>query len=266
MSAPIRRALRLATLASLTSSWMPFYLASKRLARARGSETPVHNAWVRTWARTMLRTFGVHTSLEGPIAPAAGGRLVVANHRSAIDIVLLQSLFGGHLISRGDLSRWPLIGPAARAVGTLFLDRQNARSGASTLRALEGWLAEGRTVILFPEGTTFVGDEVRPFHAASFVAAARAGAEIVPVGIAYESGSEAGFVGEAFGTHLMRVSAARAIRLGVTVGAPLAAPPRNAAQAFAQAARETVQQLVERSRARVDHESAASAAAARCLR
>lgn len=256
MSAPlrtIRRTARLATLAGITSTLMPFYLLNKRIARARGTESSMHNAWVRSWAKTMLRTFQVEALREGNVPQSTGaGRLVVSNHRSAIDIVLMQSLFGGHLVSRGDLSGWPLIGPAARAVGTIFLDRSSARSGAATLRTLEGWLADGRTVILFPEGTTFTGDEVRPFHAASFVAAARAKAEIVPVGVAYETNGDAGFVGETFGAHLLRVSAAARIRLGVTVGAPLAAPARADAAAFAREARSIVQSLVDRSRVRVD--------------
>lgn len=256
MSLPLRtarRTIRLATLTGLTSSLMPLYLASKRLARARGEESSTHNAWVRSWARTMLRTFGVRVSREGELPPSTGsGRLVVANHRSAIDIVLMQSLFGGHLVSRGDLSGWPLIGPAARAVGTIFLDRTNARSGAATLRIVEQWLREGRTVILFPEGTTFVGDEVRTFHAASFVAAARAKAEIVPVGVAYETGGEASFVGETFGAHLLRVSAAPRIRLAVTIGEPIPPPTRAAAHAFARDTQHVVQGLVDRSRARID--------------
>ena len=56
----------------------------------------------------------------------------------------------------------------------------------------------GQTVIVFPEGTTFAGDEVRPFHAGAFVAALRTGAEIVPVGLAYQRGSGAAFVDESF--------------------------------------------------------------------
>lgn len=251
--ASVRRAARLGALAGLTSTLMPFYLAGKARARARGTESAMHNAWVRRWARTMLRAFGVHVQRAGhATGNAERGRLVVCNHRSAIDIVLLQSLFGGHLVSRGDLSGWPLIGPAARAVGTIFLDRTSARSGAATLRIVEKWLREGRTVILFPEGTTFIGDEVRPFHAASFVAAARAQAEVVPVGVAYATDGDASFVGESFGTHLLRVSAAPTIHLAVTVGTPAIPPPARAeAAAFARSMRDQVQTLVDQSRARV---------------
>lgn len=257
MSHPLahaRRAARLAALTGLTTGLMPFYLAQKRLARARGTESSMHNAWVRSWARIMLRAFGVEVLHAGhPTHDSALGRLIVCNHRSAIDIVLMQSLFGGHLVSRGDVSGWPLIGPAARAVGTIFLDRQSARSRAATLRVIEEWLRDARTVILFPEGTTFVGDEVRPFHSAAFLAAARAGVEIVPVGVAYQSGSEASFVGESFGSHLLRVSAASHIRLAVTVGAPTSPPTaRSELAAFAQSLRAGVQLLVDESRARVD--------------
>src|SRR6478609_5701447 len=88
-------------------------------------------------------------------------------------------------VSRADLAGWPVIGLAARRVGTLFVDRSDKRSGAAVINAMITGLESGRGVMVYPEGTTFAGDEVRPFRAGAFLAAQRAGAEIVPVGIAY---------------------------------------------------------------------------------
>ena len=66
--------------------------------------------------------------------------------------------------------------------------------------------ARARGVMVYPEGTTFAGDEVRPFRAGAFLAAQRTGAEIVPVGIAY-GGQSASFVDEPFAAHYRRMSA-----------------------------------------------------------
>ena len=132
----------------------------------------VRERWVARVVRrpaSPLRSARAITSGTAP--PQGRGHLVVANHRSTADILVLLRAFGGHMVSRADLARWPLVGVAARAVGTVFVDRANAASGANAVRAIRDRLAEGHTVIVFPEGTTFPDDEVRPFHAGAFVAA-----------------------------------------------------------------------------------------------
>jgi 1-acyl-sn-glycerol-3-phosphate acyltransferase len=136
---------------------------------------------------------------------------------------VLLATFGGTMVSRADLARWPLVGAAARAVGTVFVDRASAKSGAATIRAIQKHLASGRTIALFPEGTTFDGDEVRPFHGGAFVAAARAEAEILPVGLAYPKGSGAAFVDETFPEHLARLAASDDTRIALAVGDPFVA-------------------------------------------
>ena len=124
------------------------------------------------------------------------------------------------MVSREDLSGWPILGAAASAVGTIFVDRADAMSGATTIRAMRSALRDGDTVCLFPEGTTFEGDVVRPFHAGAFIAALRTGAEIVPVGFAYERDSGAAFVGETFLEHLERMAGAAPTRVVAKIGEP----------------------------------------------
>jgi 1-acyl-sn-glycerol-3-phosphate acyltransferase len=187
---------------------------------------------------------------DGPVAvarplPSPGrGMLVVANHRSAIDIAVLLLLFDGHMLSRADLARWPLIGAGATLFGTVFVDRVSETSRAGAVRTMRKLLAAGRTVMVFPEGTTHAGDEVRPFHAGAFLAARGLDVDVVPVGLAYEPGAE--YVQPTFVAHLGAVAARPRTRLAAAVGAPLRpADPRSTAEH----ARAAVQALVRRSRA-----------------
>jgi 1-acyl-sn-glycerol-3-phosphate acyltransferase len=108
--------------------------------------------------------------------------------------------------------------------------------------------------MVFPEGTTFAGDEVRPFHAGAFVAAARANAEVIPVGLAYATGSEAAFVNETFVAHLGRVAAAEPSDLAVCVGEPIVAAGAKAAD-VRDAAHAAVQRLVDEARTHVDEDA-----------
>jgi 1-acyl-sn-glycerol-3-phosphate acyltransferase len=114
-------------------------------------------------------------------------------------------------------------------------------------------------VIVFPEGTTFPDDEVRPFRAGAFVAALRSGADVVPVGLAYAHGSGAAFVNESFPAHLARVAAAKPSRVAVCVGQPIAIGEKARAAPVRDAAQAEVQRLVLEARRVVDGASCAPA-------
>jgi 1-acyl-sn-glycerol-3-phosphate acyltransferase len=247
----LRRATRIAGFGVLTGAMLPAFVARQRLAR-EDERDGVRRRWVGAWSGALLGMFGVRAVVQGELpAPDGGGLLVVSNHRSTADILLLLRAFGGHMVSRADLAGWPLVGPAARAVGTLFVDRSNAASGATAVRTIRTRLVAGSTVIVFPEGTTFPDDEVRPFHAGAFVAAARSYARVVPVGIAYQRGSGAAFVNESFTAHLARMAAAAPSRVGVCIGEPIAAARAKASE-LRDGAHLEVQRLVNAARERVE--------------
>jgi lyso-ornithine lipid O-acyltransferase len=248
-----RRAARIAGFGALTTAMLPGLLAHERLT-PQAQREDVRRRWVRTWADSLLRIFGVRAIVRNDAegrAVSERGRLVVANHRSTADVLLLLRTFGGRMVSRADLAGWPLVGMAARAAGTLFVDRASAASGATAVRTIRSRLMAGDTVIVFPEGTTFPDDEVRPFHTGAFVAAARSAADIVAVGLAYQTGSGAAFVGETFPAHLARMAAASPSRVALCVGAPVATGSSKASS-LRDAAHAEVQRLVLEARAIVD--------------
>lgn len=181
----------------------------------------------------------------GPI-----GRVFVANHRSGMDIPLLFTLAETRVISRHDIADWPLLGSSAASIGTLFVDRTSRRSGAKVLREIDKTLKRGEGVAMFPEGTAHVGDEVQEFQPGAFNAALRAGAEIIPFGIAY-SDHVAYFDGQPFLKHMTRIACHRGLRIAIEVGEPLNFDEHSAAE-VKDLARERVQELVNRARARLE--------------
>ena len=247
----LRRAGRIAGFGALTGAMLPGFLAHERLSPAADRDH-VRERWVATWCGALLRLFGVRVLTRGPVPLSGRGHLVVANHRSTADILVLLRAFGGHMVSRADLAGWPLVGVAARAVGTVFVDRSDAVSGANAVRAIRDRLTAGATVIVFPEGTTFAGDEVRPFHPGAFLGALRSTADIVPVGIAYGSGSGAAFVNETFPDHLARVATANPSQAVLCIGEPIDVAPKARAGALRDRAHAEVQRLVNEARRRVD--------------
>jgi 1-acyl-sn-glycerol-3-phosphate acyltransferase len=248
----LRRTVRIGGFGALTAVMLPAFLVHRGLTPA-GRRTGVRERWVATWSGALLRMFGLRLNTQAlPSLEPGRGHLIVANHRSTADILMLLRAFGGHMVSRDDVARWPLVGVAARSVGTVFVDRSDAVSGATAVRTIRGLLAGASNVIVFPEGTTFAGDEVRPFRGGAFIAALRSGADVVPVGLAYQTGSGASFVNESFGAHLWRMAAAEPSRVAMCVGDPIALAQDTRAGDLRDRAHEAVQELVREARAVVD--------------
>jgi 1-acyl-sn-glycerol-3-phosphate acyltransferase len=212
----------------LTFALLAGFESDRALAPHDRARDDVTYKWMARYGAGLLRLYGLEVSTEGPYVEAKGGRypardahgrgrLFVMNHRSMLDIFVNLAFMEANIVSRADLSRWPVIGLAARRVGTLFVDRSSKESGAAVINAMCAAVERGRAVMVYPEGTTFSGDDVRPFRAGAFLAAQRTGAEIVPVGIAYE-GDVCFYREQLFVQHLARVSSLPRIRLGLSVG------------------------------------------------
>ena len=200
------------------------------------------------WANESLAAFGVELDLApGPPGAVEGAHIIVANHRSFLDIPLFLALFRGRHLSRGDVADWPIVGHAAKRIGTVFVDRGDEGSGARAVRALRRALQQGDTLIVFPEGGTHAGDEVRPFRAGALVAARSLPVTITPVGVAYPAGLD--WSGLTFGDHLDRLASRPALPVAVEIGPPrrLEGPTR----AVNAALQEEVQGLVRRARERL---------------
>lgn len=196
-------------------------------------------------ARHVLRTLGVVVEAAGRVHGDTP-RLIVANHRAALDIGVVLTAIPGSFVSRGDLADWPVIGRIAKHAGTLFVDRESGYSGASAIRRIRTGLKNGRSVIVFPEGTTHRGDEVKAFRPGAFAALRGIDAEVLPVGLAYPFGIE--YVGIDFMTHVKRVAARPRTRVCMEIGTPFR--PEGNTRATAERARDDVVALVEKARAR----------------
>lgn len=247
----LRSSIRMAKGAGRVAATSAGLVAALRLDEwACGIDAARTDRYVRRWAQATLAALHVEVITE----PAPDHRtplpngLVVANHRSFVDIPLLLSRFGGPLLSRGDVADWPLLGWLASVGGTLYVDRADKSSGAAAVRRIVTRLRSGRSVGVFPEGTTFLDDEVRPFLAGAFLAARQAKRPIVPVGIAYAEPS-AHFGPESFGEHAENLFALPHVTVGLSVGEPL--EPSARTEVLAEAARQAVQVEVRRARSLV---------------
>lgn len=236
-----------------TGAFMGFsagVLATYEARRALTPESDQEQLGSRYLARLtegLLRVFGAELLVTGE-HPRAGGALIVANHQSALDIGVMLSLFQGVLLSRHDVADWPVLGRLAKHGDTIFVDREDRRSGAAALREIRRRAKEGRTVVAFPEGGTFPGDAVHDFHPGTFAAVRSLDIPIIPVGLAYSPAIP--FTQESFAQHIAKIAARPRTRIAVHLGEPL--PRSGDARSEAEAARTRVEGLVSDGRCVLD--------------
>jgi 1-acyl-sn-glycerol-3-phosphate acyltransferase len=139
---------------------------------------------VREWSRQMLRIMGVERVVHGE-PPASGPLLVVSNHMSWLDILVLNAGKPARFVSKSDAKRWPLLGSLITGAGTLYIERGNRRDAMRMVHHMAERLRERDILAIFPEGTTSDGRALLPFHANLFQAAISANAPILPVALRF---------------------------------------------------------------------------------
>jgi 1-acyl-sn-glycerol-3-phosphate acyltransferase len=126
----------------------------------------------RAWAGALAAVLHIRIELHG--APPRPPFLLVANHLSYVDVIVLASAVpGGIFIAKSEVRSWPFLGPICAGMGTLFVDRSSRSDMPRVLADMESALARGDGVIFFPEGTSTAGETVGPFRAPLLAPAAR---------------------------------------------------------------------------------------------
>lgn len=158
----LRLAWRLCALSSLTFLAflaLTFGLPWRREPRARAR---FQDGVFRWWSRRALRSLGVR--LRWDQEPPQGAYFLVANHLSYLDIPVLASRVPCSFVAKAEIAGWPIAGHLCRSVDTLFIDRSRKRDLPRVLAEVRRLLDAGRSVAVFPEGTSGSGDALMPFR------------------------------------------------------------------------------------------------------
>ena len=143
----------------------------------------VYERATRGWASWLLRAAGVRVVVHGGEHLVVGApRVFIANHVSWFDIpAMIYSLPHYGFVAKRELANIPLFGAAARAVGVIYIDRENHKAAFSAYEDAAARIRDGRAVLVYPEGTRGDGYALRPFKKGPFVLAVSSSAPIVPV-------------------------------------------------------------------------------------
>jgi 1-acyl-sn-glycerol-3-phosphate acyltransferase len=140
---------------------------------------------IQRWSRQVLGMLHVRVSERGSLPPGRMPTLIVSNHISWLDICILHSLLPIRFVAKSDVRGWPLVGSMAVRTGTIFIDRSNPVDTMRVNRTIVDAFERGEYVVVFPEGTSTDGTELKPFRASLFQPALEAGARVAVLAIRY---------------------------------------------------------------------------------
>ncbi len=136
------------------------------------------------WAKGVAAIVGMRVRREG--CPPSPPFVLVSNHLSYMDIILLATQVNAFFVSKMEVAHWPVLGFLARSVNTIFVDRENRWDVPRVIEEMERVLREGHGVVFFPEGTSSDGKDVLRFKSALFDAPIRMGYPVHAVAIGYQ--------------------------------------------------------------------------------
>lgn len=248
---PLRRALR--ALAAVLVVLAGVLVARLTWGTARRRVTAL-------WSRALLRALGVRVEVRqgfaffagaagaassgaaAPEAPEPEARLVVANHISWLDPLVVAATMPCRLVAKREVGSWPVVRGLAGGAGALPIARDSLHGLPGAVASIAEVLRSGESVAAFPEGTTWCGRGSGTFKPAVFQAALDAGARVNPVALVYRESSgprttAPAYVGDdTLVASLLRVIAVRRLVVEVTVLPPVTASSRRELADLAEAA------------------------------
>jgi len=178
----LRGALALLTIPPLTAAVCFSAAVDMRWFRKSKSKA---QQFPRIWGRMLCQLANIRVRIEG------GGQLdpskpyiFIGNHCSMADIMA----FSGYIthdyrwIAKKELFAIPIFGAGMKAVDFIPIDRSHGREAVQSLNDAAQRIAEGSSVILFPEGTRSSDGHLQPFKTGAVLLAIKAGVDVVPVG------------------------------------------------------------------------------------
>lgn len=210
--------------AFIKAFWILFVQFPHLDRKSQGSE-------IQKWSAETLKLLGVSVEVIGDIDITLANRpyLIVANHISWLDPLVIQTLQHSIFVAKHEVSQWPIVGHIAKGCEVVFVDRGSASSARKMVQSMTDVLQRNMCIAGFPEGTSTEGRQVGLFHSNLFEAAVTTNCKVIALSLRYKDPDtqairlEPAFVGEiSFLQSLHQVICAPPMVVQVVVSSPIA--------------------------------------------
>ncbi len=136
----------------------------------------------KKWASMQAFFIGYKLTVKGTPDPEA--KLVLMNHQSLLDIVVLESVYPKDLawVAKKEIAQMTFFGQILTLPKMIILDREDKRKSLVKLfKDVKDRLANGRVISMFPEGTRGNGKELLPFKSGAKLIAEKLELKVQPI-------------------------------------------------------------------------------------
>lgn len=180
--------------------------------------------WTRRFMAAVCQGLPYRIQVHGTLP--ATPMLWLSNHVSWADIAVLGQLAPMAFLSKDEVRHWPIAGWLASRAGTFYI-RRGASDGQRLRQEMGEHLCQHGPLVIFPEGTTTNGRDVRTFHGRLLACAIEQGVPVQPVALRYLRDGQRCEVSPFIGdddmlSHLMRLLREPLIDVEVHLLAPIA--------------------------------------------
>jgi 1-acyl-sn-glycerol-3-phosphate acyltransferase len=139
--------------------------------------------WISAASRSAFFVTGIRTSVSGLEKIPEGHCIVVANHASYVDGVILTAFLPPRFsfVIKGEMQNVPIVHFLLRRIDSKFVERFVTSGSSRDARRLLKAAADGESLAFFPEGTFVSQPGLGRFRPGAFAAAIKGNLPVVPV-------------------------------------------------------------------------------------
>lgn len=139
----------------------------------------------RTLGRVVTYASNVRVRRKGTAPPP--GAFIVANHLSWADSFTFLGELGCRFMANHLYGEIVGFGTVLRSIGVEFMNRMSLKAIGPARAAVRRMIARGESLVVFPEGRTSRGEQVRRFRAALLQTAVDLGIPVASAAVTYET-------------------------------------------------------------------------------
>lgn len=152
----------------LTAVWVTAHTAVGARFRTKDKQLSYRLRRQMIGCRAVCKAVNMHARMTDHSATIKAGTLVVCNHFSAMDPLVLGTKLPVCFAGKADIDNLPILGWVCRTHGMLLVDRKRRRAALELTGQIKTRLQQGHSALVFSEGTTGDGDVLLPFKSGTF--------------------------------------------------------------------------------------------------
>lgn len=136
---------------------------------------------IKIWMKVQIFLLGIKLEERGKLDESCD--LVVMNHQSLLDIIVMEHIHSRHLawIAKKEITDLPFFGHIIKAPQMISVDREDKAGIIHLMKEVKDRLSKGRPIAMFPEGTRSTGKRLLPFKAGAKMIANKFNMKVQPV-------------------------------------------------------------------------------------